>query len=43
MLVEMRWSAVLRWLGQVGRQLSLGKVYDWLGKVGDGIKDTPWE
>lgn len=43
MLVEMRRSAVLGWLGQVGRQLGLRQVQDGLGEVTDRIEDAAWE
>lgn len=42
MLVEMGWSAVLRWLGQVRRQLWLRQVQDGLGEVTNRVKDTAW-
>lgn len=43
MLVEMGWSAVLRWLGQVRRQLRLRQVQDGLGEVANRVKDTAWQ
>lgn len=43
MLVEMRWSAVLGRLGQVGGQLRLRQVQDGLGEVADGVEDAAWE
>lgn len=42
-LVEMRWSAVLGRLGQVGGQLRLRQVQDGLGEVADGVEDAAWE
>lgn len=43
MLVEMRRSAVLGRLGQVGGQLGLRQVQDGLGEVADGVEDAARE
>lgn len=43
MLVEMRRSAVLGWLGKVRGQLGLRQVQDGLGEVADGVEDAAWE
>lgn len=43
MLVEMRRSAVLGWLGEVRGQLGLRQVQDGLGEVADGVEDAAWE
>lgn len=42
-LIEMGWSAVLRWLGQVRGQLGLRQVQDGLGEVANGVEDAAWQ